>query len=375
MEKRILIEIKPEIIKWAINSAGFKNFEISKKISEKGTIVDEWLSGTSKPTLKQLEKLAYLVKRPLASLFLSIAPDEKPLPKDFRMLPDKTGKFERKTIFAIRKARSLQKLSKELSHFINEEAKNKLGEVKITENAKEISLFYRGMFGLEEKQLKFKNPYEFYHHLRRSLEEFNIFVFQISMPLEDARGFALSDDKPSIIVLNSKDIIEARIFTLMHEFGHILLGETGIDIPEFGNDNNIERWCNTFSSNFLLPEEIAKRMFEENKDKLTDNNFLNYFSRKYKVSKSMILYSMLKLGFISDTLFDEIMDRFRKAVLGEKVSGSIPIETKRLSEMGNKFVSLVANNLDKKNITYSDALSYLSIKSRKLEKLLGKAIK
>jgi Zn-dependent peptidase ImmA (M78 family) len=375
MEKRISIEIKPEIIKWAVNSAGFKNVEISKKISEKESTVDEWLSGKVKPTLKQLEKLAYLVKRPLASLLLPIVPEEKPLPKDFRMLPDKVDKFERKTIFAIRKARSLQKLSKELSIFVNEETKSKVGEVKITENAKDIALLYRKTLSMEEKQLKFKNPYELYHHLRRFLEDFNIFVFQISMPLEDARGFALSDEKPSVIVLNSKDIIEARIFTLMHEFGHILLGETGIDIPELSSNNVIEKWCNTFSSNFLLPEEVAKKIFEEEKDKLTENKTLNYFSRKYKVSKSMLLYSMFKLGFISEGLFNDIMERFRKAVFEEKKSGSIPIETKRLSEMGNKFVSLVANNLDKRNITYSDALNYLSIKSKKLDKLLGKAIR
>ena len=369
------IEVKPEIIKWVIDSAGFKYSEISKKLSEKENLVEDWLAGRTKPTLKQLERLSEIVKRPLASLFLSKVPEEKPLPKDYRMIPDREGKFEKKTIFAIRKARSLQKVSKELSIFINEEIKTKLEKVEITEDPKKVASHYRTLFELsEDKQKKFKNPFELYNYLRTIFEKFNIFPFQISMTLEDARGFALIDDNPAVVVVNSKDTIEARIFTLMHEFGHILLGETGIDIPEFNSRNKIEVWCNKFSSNFLLPEDIAKRLFKENKEHLTNNENLTYLSGRYKVSKTMLLYNIMQLGFITQGLFDEILNRYKVVkTVEEKASGSVPIEVKRRSEMGNKFVSLVADNLDKKNITYSDALGYLSIKSARLKKLLGKA--
>ncbi|MDP2925199.1 MAG: ImmA/IrrE family metallo-endopeptidase [Nanoarchaeota archaeon] len=373
-KKAIYVNVKPEIIKWGIDSAGFKYSEISKKLGGKENLIDDWLSGKSKPTLKQLEKLTTLIKRPLASLFLSKVPEEKSLPKDFRMISGKDNKFEKKTIFAIRRARSLQRISKELSNFINEEIKINIEKVDISKDPKEISLFYRKLFDLtEDKQKKFKNHYKFYNYLRTTFEKFNIFPFQISMPLEDARGFTLIDDTPAVIVVNSKDIIDARIFTLMHEFGHVLLGETGIDIPELDSNNKIEKWCNKFSSNFLLPEEIAKRIFEENKDSLIKNETLNFLSNKYKVSKTMLLYNMLQYGYINENLFGEILNRYKSTVLvGEKKSSNIPIETKRISEMGNKFISLVADNLEKKNITYSDALGYLSIKSLKLNKLLNK---
>lgn len=372
-EKSMIVEVKPEILKWAINSAGFRNEEISKKISEKETIVDDWLSGKTKPTIKQLEKLAFYVKRPIASFFLPHAPEEKPLPKDFRVIPNREGKFERKTLFAIRRARNLQKLSKELSIFISEEIKTKVEKVSIEKDPKQIAEVYRVLFDLDEaKQKKFKNHFEMYNYLRSVFEKFNIFPFQISMPLEDARGFALIDDDPPVIVVNSADIIDARIFTLLHEFGHILLAETGIDIPEFSSTNKIERWCNKFSSNFLLPEAIAKRIFEENKGTLTANETLNYLSNKYKVSKSMLLYNMLQLGYLDENIFNSIMNRYKSMIREEKNKGSPSIITKRFSEMGSKFISLVADNLNKKNITYSDALGYLSIKSGKLDKLLNK---
>ncbi len=372
-KKSASIEIKPEIIKWAIYTAGFENREISKKLSESENIIDDWFSGKSLPTLKQLERLAYFVKRPLASLFLPKVPEEKPLPKDFRVLQNKEGKFKRKTIFAIRKARSLQRLSKELSIYTNEEIKTEIKKIDITEDPKKVATSYRKLFGLDEnKQTKtLKNHYELYNYLRSVFEKFNIFVFQISMPLDDARGFVLTDDNPFVIVVNSADIIDARIFTLMHEFGHIILGEMGIDIPEFSSSNKVESWCNKFSSAFLLPEEIAKRLFEENKEHLTTTENLNHLSNKYKVSKTMLLYNMLQLKYIHENVFNSIMEKYKSAII-KKASGSPPIITKILSEIGPKFISLVADNLDKKNITYSDALGYLSIKSSKLNKLLNK---
>jgi len=158
----------------------------------------------------------------------------------------------------------------------------------------------------------------------------------------------------------------------MHELGHLLLGESGIDIPEFKSENEIEKWCNEFSSSFLLPKQIAKKIFEKNKEKLTETKTLNSLSRRYNVSKSMLAYNMVKLGFIDWGKFNEITNRFR-ITIEEHISIEIPIEKRVLAEMGNKFVSLIAGNLDKKNITYSDALGYLSVKSGKLDKILSKA--
>ena len=168
----------------------------------------------------------------------------------------------------------------------------------------------------------------------------------------------------------------------MHEFGHVLLGETVIDIPEasLAVRDNIERWCNSFSSSFLLPTENAKKLFEENRAKLTDTETLNTLSRKYKVSKAAFLVKMINLDYISGADFEKIIERYvpketKKKIEHEKKGISVASDKRCLSEMGNKFISLVANNFDKKFITYTDALGYLSIKSKNFEKVLAKARK
>jgi Zn-dependent peptidase ImmA (M78 family) len=385
-KSRLFVEVAPDILKWVIKSSGWSNEDLSKKLKLNPNKLLELLDGDIKPTLKQLEDLAKIVKRPLAVFFLAEPPKEKPLPKDYRMLPGKEGKFDKKTILAIRKARRLQKVSNELSENLNASIIKTTLKEQLSNKPKEIAGKYRLDFKFDDIiQKRLKTPYEVFNFLRDIIEDKNIIVFQIPMPVEDARGFTLVDDSPAIIVINSKDQIEARIFTLMHEFGHVLLDESGVSMPEnslFVNDLvNIEKWCNDFSSAFLFPEKVARKEFDFNKNTLTETKTLNKLSRIYKVSKAMLLYNMFRLNFISKIKYDSVLDRFRpeipKAVDKSKKKGGYRLSADKqcLVERGQKFVSLVAHNIDKGFITHSDALNYLSIKAKILDKVMTKAKK
>jgi len=380
-KKSLCVEVKPEVFKWLRESSGWTQEEIAKRIKTGTQNIQNIEMGNKKPTIRQLKELASAFKRPVAAFFLDESIQEKPKPKDYRMLPNKMNKFDKKTIYVLRKARRLQVLCKELSRNIDYDTKVKIKKVKLLDNPKEIAKKYRSLSELtEEKQRRFKTSYELFNYLRDIFEDMNIFVFQYSMPVEDARGFVFVDESPYVIVVNSKDRIEARIFSLMHEFGHILLGESAIDLPDvtLKTRNSIEKWCNEFSSSFLLPSELAITIFESNIDKITHKKLLTSLSNKYKVSKAMILLKMLKLNYIKKEDYENILKIYKPKIETKKkakAGGGIPSDKKRLSEVGNKFVSLVANNYDRENITYTDALNYLSIKSRKFDALLSKARK
>jgi Zn-dependent peptidase ImmA (M78 family)/DNA-binding XRE family transcriptional regulator len=389
MPRSITAEVVPEVFKWLRESAGWSIEDVSKRLETSDEAVKEIESGEKAPTLNQLRELSLTYKRPLAAFFLSKPIKEKPKPKDYRMLPNRKDVFDKKTILVLRKARMLQELGAELSRNIDYQTKPSVERFKISDAPEQLAGKYRQTLELtEEKQKKFRTSYELFNYIRDKMEDMNILVFQYSMPVEDARGFALPDESPNVIVLSSKDSIEARIFSLMHEFAHILLGETAIDFPDFTvpRQNDVEAWCNRFASAFLLPSDVAMSLFKVNKNALTETEMLNTLSRRYKVSKAMLLFNMLKLGFISKMEYEDVLERYKPQVpeIVEEVEGEEEIETKAggipadvrcLSEIGNKFVSLVANNYDRSQITYTDALTYLSIKSKNFEKVLAKAKK
>ena len=383
MPKSISIEVVPEVLKWLRQSSGWKIDEVSKRLGTTSETILDFEAGKKSPTLTQLRALSELYRRPLASFFLSKPKEEMPLPKDYRFLLNRANIFDKKTILAIRRSRSLQSIGKELSLNIRYETVTKAKKAVLTDNPELIAGEYRELFSLDfEKQRKLKDAYKLFGYLRDVLEDSNVLVFQFSMPIEDARGFASADDLPSIIVINSKDSIEARLFTLMHEFGHILLGETVIDIPNesLENRDNVERWCNRFSATFLLPKQSAEELFKEYHGRLTETEILNSLSRKYKVSKAVLLVKMLELDYISRQEFDSVLARYvskeaEKRTEEKKKMVGVTSDQRCLSEVGNKFVSLVANNFDRDFITYSDALSYLSIKSKNFDRVLAKARK
>lgn len=376
-KKSPTVDVELEVLNWLIESSGWSDQEIAKRINISIENFKKIKSGDKKPTFRQLRELSLIFKRPVAAFLLSKPKEEKPKPKDYRMLPEKQDKFDKKTILVLRKSRRLQELARELSRNIKYEIKTKLEKATIQDNPEEIAEKYRQIFSLtEEKQRKFKTPYELFRYLRDILEDMNIYVFQFSMPLEDARGFVFVDETPNVIVVNTKDSIEARIFSLMHEFAHIILGESVIDLPDMTLSvrNDIERWCNNFSASFLLPKSLANILFTERKEELTKKETLEYLSKKYKVSKAMLLVSMKKLNFITQEDYNNIINRFKSDTIA-KGGGGVPSDKRTLSEVGNKFISLVANNFDKEFITYTDALNYLSIKSKNFDKVLAQAKK
>lgn len=388
MLRSLKIEVNPQVFKWLRTSSGWSVDDVSKCLNTSVEHVEAIEQGQWQPTLTQLKKLSNAYKRPLATFFLSKPIDDPPLPKDYRMLPDKKNVFDKKTIYVIRKARNLQEIGGELHKNINEDIRPKIKHVTISENPNELAEYYRKKFALDiETQKKFKNSHSFYNYLRDIFEDINIFVFQFSMPINDARGFVLTDQIPYVIVVNSKDSIEARIFTLLHEFAHILLGETVIDLPTIliPEQYTIEYWCNQFASSFLFPKQIAQTLFSTQKKTLTSTETLNTLSRKYKVSKAMLLYNMLKQDFITQDEFEETLERYKPSEVEEttkekpketeKKGGGIPQDRRCLSEVGNKFVSIVANNYDNNYITYTDALNFLSVKSNNFDKVLAKAKK
>ncbi|HEV2975014.1 MAG TPA: ImmA/IrrE family metallo-endopeptidase [Solirubrobacteraceae bacterium] len=70
-----------------------------------------------------------------------------------------------------------------------------------------------------------------WHDPRRALNawidavsELDVLVLQAqSIPIQEMRGFSISTDRLPVIVRNSGDVPRGRIFTLLHEFAHVLL--------------------------------------------------------------------------------------------------------------------------------------------------------
>jgi len=102
----------------------------------------------------------------------------------------------------------------------------------------------------------------YYTQLRNKIEALGVLVMRNSvvgnnvhrrLDRNELRGFAISDDRAPVIFINTTDTPQAQIFTLLHEFAHLLLGESGVSDLSPHNPRKIERACNRLAAEFLVP--------------------------------------------------------------------------------------------------------------------------
>jgi Zn-dependent peptidase ImmA (M78 family) len=118
-----------------------------------------------------------------------------------------------------------------------------------------LALSVRTFFGLSlQDQADARDAKAFFNYCRKKIEDRGIFVLQDSFPETDGSGFCLADPRYPLIVINTKRQTRGRrLFTLIHELAHVLMGQSGISDP-FIRMNAIETRCNQFASSFLVPK-------------------------------------------------------------------------------------------------------------------------
>lgn len=387
--KSIEVAVEPKVLRWARESIGRSIDEVAKKLKVSENTIINWESGLKKPTLIQLEKLASSIyKRPFASFFLPTPPVELPLPTDFRTLPtDKKLPFSSKTRLAIRRARRLQSLATDLTESFNLKI-YKVGTINLPDNPEVISTKVREELETNvQTQFDWKNEYMAFNEWKKTIETRRILVFQLSMPLEETRGFSLTDNKSPTIVLNLRDSINGRIFSLFHEYAHILLNESGIcdmeeqdGLPE--KEKTIERFCNHFAGAILVPRDVLlEHSLIKNKHitKWSDE-ILKGLARSFKVSQEVILRRLTILGLASKEFYKRKHEQWlqeSKELEWKKQVYKISQPEKCVRENGIPLISLVIEAHKEGKITYSDIADYLGIRIKhlpKIEQLIGEKV-
>lgn len=363
--RSVLAEVNPAILRWARETAGLEVRQVARRFGN----VEEWEHGQAKPTVRQLETLSDLYKRPLATFFLPEPPVEPPPPTDFRMLPsDKPRTLSKKVRLAMRKARRTQRLYTQLSVELTA-THARLPRISMSDperRAREI----RRLLGIPiEDQFSWRDSYDAFRGWRAAMEALGILALQLPMPVKEARGFSLDQGSTPTIVVNSSDAITARTFTVFHELAHLLLNRTGLCIPDPTSptqpSEQIEQFCNRFAGALLVPLDALRAesdltqlpsSLDEMEQRLVES------AKAFKVSRYVILRRLLIADYVSLERFRSMMNKWAKA--GEPTprrGGGQRPPARVLSQLGGRFVSSVLEAHGRGLITSSDVTSYLSL--------------
>jgi len=364
---------------------GLSVAEVAAKTNIKAEILEEWERGEKAPTIPQLRKLGEIYKRPISVFFLAEPPKGFDPQREFRRLPGVTPENESPELrLALRTALYRREVAKDLYRVLGEPVPKIELKLNPNDNPEVVGRSVRELLGVSwQEQLACTSPHAALNQWREAIEALGILVFQTSgIELKEMRGTSVPDQPVPVIVLNNADAPHGRIFTLIHEFIHLLFTRAGhqtsrIEGKRKPEEQTLERASNRFAAATLLPRGEFLGEVSQHPEVLTgSDDALRRFANRVKVSAETILRRLLTLNKISATLYSEKrrMWQANSWYTRTQTEGGPPIQVKIISSVGRSFVSLILEGYQRNALSSSDVSDYLGVQLKHLNKISAELV-
>lgn len=374
--------VEPKLLVWARVSAGFDIESAAKKAQVKPERLESWERGEARPTIRQLRDLGRVYKRPIAVFYLPEPPREFQPIRDFRRLPVVVAGSESPALrLEIRQAHNRREQALELLELMDIEPEGFKLSAKPSDDPEDVASSVRGFLGIKyEDQVHWNPNRESFNAWRSALERAGVLVFQaMDVDLHEMRGFSITDARLPAVVVNVKDYVRGRVFTMLHELSHIMLGESGLcDLHEESHQvstgDNVEVFCNRVAGAVFVPrrellreEEVISTREQRN---WTDEH-IQKLADRYGASREVVLRRLLICGRVTEAFYQakrvQLQEEFKVRVAHSR--GFAPPHILAVSRAGRSFVKLVLNSYQQDKITASDVADLLEVRLKHLERI------
>lgn len=392
--QRVSEVVKPALVRWARETAGLTVEQTAKKIGVTPERLGEWeeerlhQEDRRRPTVAQLRKLANVYKRPLALFFLSEPPAQPAPLHDFRRLPaNAPARLSPELLLEMRRARRRRAVSLELLAELDRAEPELPLRVGLDDDPEEVAARAREWLGVSfGKQAEWAGGYEPLNGWLEAFEARGVLVFQTGdVPLDEMRGFSLNERRLAVIVLNAKDAPRGRVFTLMHEFTHLMLSRGGVCDPlRIGRqartpDERVEVFCNRVAGALLVPRDALldhPLVSSTHEPREWGDATIQQLADRFAVSREVILRRLLILGRTSDGFYerkrDEYLAQYRALeARAHEREGFAPLFRLVVRNHGRVYTRLVLEAFEQERITPADVSEYLGVRLKHLDDIAG----
>ncbi len=361
--------INPTIIKWARERSGYTLEEVAKSLNKDVETISNWESGEGAPTYAQLEDLADKFKRPIAIFFFPHVPQEPNLVDQFSLRSAEIEKLSPQIHVLLRQAAARQISLMELNMDVNPAEPNIFRELhaQLGDSAAEFARQTRTYLDISvEAQASWSNSTVALEIWRDHIEENGIFVFKDAFQNDFVDGFSLVHKQFPVIYLNNTRRHVRQIFSLFHELAHLLLGENGITCGVNPEGEKIERFCNRFAAEFLVPSaDLETRL-----DSLDyDDAAIWELAGHYKVSRPVILLKLIDRRLLEPDDYKRKAKKWKEAYESKlekeaesKKSGGGDYYNTRAVYLGYRFMELAFSRYHQGGCSIEELAEHLNVK-------------
>jgi Zn-dependent peptidase ImmA (M78 family)/DNA-binding XRE family transcriptional regulator len=372
--------VKPALLIWARERAGFAVHVVAKKAGIDPQTLVSWENGEAQPTIPQLRKLGEIYKRPLAVFYLPEPPKDFDAQREFRRLPGLTPQNESPELrLALRMALFRREAARNLYEQLGEPIPSTNAVLHPTEDEEAVADRIRKLLGITwSMQVRWGGVYTALDAWRSAIEWQGVLVFQAGkIDLREMRGISIPGGPLPVILLNSADSPHGRIFTLLHEFIHILLTKGGhrtskLEGRKLPEDQRLERISNRFAAAALMPKTEFLGEVSNHPDAIIgDEAGLKKLTNKIKVSPEAILRRLLVLHRIPASVYRQRRHEWRQRPWyspPQGAGGPLP-EVRVIASVGRPFASLVLESYQRNAVSSADVADYLGVQLKHLQKI------
>lgn len=383
--------VRPEVLRALRERAGYTHEDVEQQartlkrahyaIVTKQDL-ENWERGLNEPDLEHLETLSEIFGCPVGYFFLHELPAPS-FPLSYRGLaPAKEGRLSPLTQRTLRR---FLDLSEWIATLLEEHSI--AWEVGIrpapTINLDDLLEQERKRLGFSEQiRQQWQTAEEAFNWWRAQIEAQGVFVFEMKLEPSEVRGASrwVASRYPFILV-NHQDAEAAtgRLFTLLHEYAHLLTPEDGITCDFRGSGQKgqeEERFANQFAARLLLPlEQFEQRLQQLGKLRFKQNwsdAELDEIRHPFYVSRDVVAIALQEKGLAPVDFYQKKREQWeqRKPWGRAKTPKHLTKKERKVRELGSSAVRALLALEQRGALPLFDVASVLDMKVEKVMEFL-----
>ena len=341
---QINVKLSPDVLDWVM--AHIQQENVPRDVVKYLTI---WKSGEKLPTFNQIEKVSKASGIPFGYFFLQEPPKEEFPLLEYRTI-DSTSAMNpsRNIIDVMHDMEQVQDWAR--NHAIEEESFKTLRD-KISQAG--VIVMMSGIVG---------------NNTHRPLD------------INEFRAFAMVDDLVPLIFINSNDSVSGKLFSLLHEFAHICIGNNSLYNDRYSSGTRVskaESVSNAVAAEILVPQVMFEKKWKEI-DKFDDPiKTIDALTKYFSCGTTVIARKALDNGYIDYSVYRKLsqiaVNRYNEKRKKEKEQGGGgDYYRTAASRIDTRFFKSLVSSVHEGKTLYTDAFRLTNTNRSTFENLVNK---
>ncbi len=379
--------VEPEMLEWARSSANLTPLAAARKLKLPEDRVEQWERGEIRPTIAQLRKAAEVYNRALAVFFLPTPPTGFSTLRDFRRLALGSSNDWSADLHAeYRRAHSQRDVLLELAQLDDEKLSSdwRFSLPASDEDIAEKARKHLKSLSILPFPAPGANEYKHLNYWTNALEEAGVLVMSTEggdVEVDEMRAFSLYFDEVPVIMLNGADATRGRLFSMLHEYVHLLLHTEGLcdtrtDTRATSPDRQLEARCNALAAMILMPASAVTQSKLVAAHKVGDPWSLADLveaAKPFGVSVEAFLRRLVTLNRVSSKTYEDFRDEQASKPMTRRKSAGGNFYATKARDLGKGYVRRVSAAHRRSSIDSITAATYLGVKVDQITRLASAA--